>query len=691
MHEKPVEGGTCPYCGFRNEEYIVSENELVPMTPLNGKYIIGRALGAGGFGRTYIALDATLQVVVAVKELFIRNICYRDARSNVSVRPEDQGLFEENKRLFLNEARILAMFNEKDNEGIVNVKDFFEEKNTAYIVMEYLNGETLKSRISRGRMTMDETLKLFDPVRHALTKVHQFGVVHMDVSPDNIMVLVDGRAKLMDFGGAKKMGSNGETGQISFKKGYAPIEQRDINGVIGPWTDVYALAATMYYCLTGERPVDALARQGGAILMKPTAYGVKMSKAQENALLKAMEQNPRDRFQTVDDFWNAMNVKKGKSILIPAVAAAAVVVGAAIAFLAFGRGKPAPVTTDSKAESTASVVEEVAYEVGDAMDVEPGTYIFRNAKNYDLIIGIDSGFGDDGTAVKLKKYEEANKNRFFVTDKNGEIYKLRAAHTNSLIETEAEKAGETIRQYSKGNGLGTEQWSFIFCGHDEEKDKDKVILKSASGMVLAPKDGNPEEGVEAVLAEYDETDESQQWYMMWNKKDDSEKDVIVYHEGDLVGDVEGTFNIASSLDGMTSACVNDDPQYYKEPTVVVYKSEWLTEGDQPFLFRFEATGSETRYRIYCDKQGADMCLEFDPDSKQLFVRKASDSTNQLFRIVYVSYNRYLLQAYNEDVIGFDLKEDGSADGNPLLVRNYSEVKDSRLESWLLVKPHKESQ
>ena len=690
MHEKPAEGGTCPYCGFRNEDYVPSENELVPMTPLNGKYIIGRALGAGGFGRTYIALDATLQVVVAVKELFIRNICYRDARSNVCVRPEDQGLFEENKKLFLNEARILAMFNEKDNEGIVNVKDFFEEKNTAYIVMEYLNGDTLKGQISRGRLTIDETMRLFDPVRHALTKVHQFGVVHMDVSPDNIMVLRDGRAKLMDFGGAKKMGSNGETGQISFKKGYTPIEQRDVNGMIGPWTDVYALAASMYFCLTGERPVDAAQRQGGAILMKPTAFGVKMSKAQENALLKAMEINPSNRFQTVEDFWNAMNVKKGKSFLIPAVAAAAVVVGVAIAFLAFGRGKPAPVKPGGNSSSSSAVsAKEPEYKIGDQMEVEPGTYIFRNVKNYDLIIGVDSGFGDDGTAVKLKKYEEANKNRFFVTDKNGEVYKLRAAHTNSLIETDVEEIGTTIRQYSQGYGLGTEKWTFIFCGHDDEKDRDKVILKTTSGQVLAPKDGKLEEGNEAVLAEYDEADESQQWYMIWNKKDESEKDVIVYHEGDLVGDIEGTFNISSSLDGLTSVCINDDPQYYKEPTAVVYKSEWLTEADAPFMFRFEPTGSETRYRVYCDKQGTDMCLEFDEATKNLYVRKKSDSKNQLFRIVYVSYNRYLLQAYNEDVVGYDLKDDGTADGNPLLVRNYSDVKDSRLESWLLVKPHKE--
>ena len=152
------------------------------------------------------------------------------------------------------------------------------------------------------------------------------------------------------------------------------------------------------------------------------------------------------------------------------------------------------------------------------------------------------------------------------------------------------------------------------------------------------------------------------------------------HEGDLVGDIEGTFNISSSLDGLTSICINDDPQYYKEPTAVVYKSEWLTEADAPFLFRFEPTGSETRYRVYCDKQGTDMCLEFDEATKNLYVRKKSDSKNQLFRIVYVSYNRYLLQAYNEDVVGYDLKDDGTGTytmivGEEELQRGVAQLKD----------------
>ena len=147
------------------------------------------------------------------------------------------------------------MFNEGDNEGIVNVKEYFEENNTAYIVMEYLDGTTLRNKVKQQTFTFEETKKIMEPICHALTKIHQFGVVHLDVSPDNIMMLNDGSAKLLDFGGARSLYTDDDADFICYKVGYAPPEQYMRNGKIGQWTDVYAVAATMYFCMTGKKPV----------------------------------------------------------------------------------------------------------------------------------------------------------------------------------------------------------------------------------------------------------------------------------------------------------------------------------------------------------------------------------------------------------------------------------------------------
>lgn len=339
MKEKPIADGYCPYCGFNNAEYRYPPNQLSPGTPLNGKYILGRALGTGGFGITYLALDVHLQMVVAIKELFLKNISIRNANNTISVSAGNRKTFEINKQRFLKEARILAVFNEQDNEGVVVVRDHFEENNTAYIVMEYLHGMTLKNLVSKSKLSFEETRRLMDPICRSLMKIHQLGVVHLDVSPDNIMILNDNRAKLLDFGGARIIGVDpGDF--VTFKRGYAPPEQYSENGNIGPWTDVFATAATMYYCMTKVKPPDSIDRESGiAKLVKPSRYGVKIPRKIQNVLLKALELNPGMRYQTMDEFWEAMYAPSRRKetriseldhaftvVLVLAVIAAAVVV-----------------------------------------------------------------------------------------------------------------------------------------------------------------------------------------------------------------------------------------------------------------------------------------------------------------------------------------------------------------------------
>ena len=713
MKEKEQVGGYCPHCGFKNEDYKYPSNYLRPLTPLNGKYLLGRALGAGGFGITYVALDLHLQVVVAIKELYLKKISIREESKTISVNSKDKTLFEDNKKRFLQEARVLAMFNEKDNEGVVMVKDHFEENNTAYIVMEYLDGFTLKELVKKNRLTFEQVRSLFEPVCHALTKIHQFGVVHLDVSPDNIMIMDNNRAKLLDFGGAKTIGAKDEHDIIAFKRGYAPPEQYMENGRLGQWTDVYATAATMYYCLTGVKPIDSMERKAGAELEKPTKLGAKISSALEAVILKAMEIDPSKRYQTMEEFWDALNNKKKKSktdsgkgktsnggkknggktgvIIGVVVALIAIVVVAAMLLHKPKQEKPA-LPDPSGSVAVEETAEEVHVEVGETMPMTLGTYIFENAADRNFIMGIDSGFGDDGTPLILKTYEDSNKNRVIITDEdeNDGFYNLRAGHTNSFIETsESQEMGETLRQFADFYDVGTQKWVFIYCGHDDEKDMDEVIVQNAAGSVMAPKDGNVQDGSEIVLTELNMEDDSQKWYVRWSELDESEPPVVVYKEGDLVETVSGVFNVASALDGQTSMNINRDEAYHPEPTVVLFKAEWLTTDDTVFQFEFVPTGYESRYKIFPVDQvdGAHQCLEYNPDTSEVVMRDESDNENQLFRIVYVKSNTYLVQTYNESVLGFDLNDAGNAEGVSVLARPYDAVEDSRLETWLLQIPH----
>lgn len=547
MQEKPSVDGFCSNCGFKNEDYSGAANELPPLTPLNGKYLLGRSLGSGGFGITYLALDTNLKVVVAIKELFLKKISVRSQNGMVSVSQKDRRCFEDNKRRFLKEAQVLAMFSEKDNEGVVQVKDYFEEKNTAYIVMEYLNGVTLREEVKRIPLTFDEMRDYMEPICHALMKIHQFNVVHLDVTPDNIILLENQQAKLLDFGVAKTIGEREINDQYSFKRGYSPLEQRRVNGRIGEWTDVYSTAATMYYCLTGEKTADADERAAGEEVIRPSDLGVKISANAENAIMRALEMEPEDRYQTMDEFWDDLNSRTktvNKKLLCVMGIIAIIAVLAVFEGIKLGSGGKTTnpkhresggiVSADTGIESTESVVKDGQGSfVGKPIDVNLGTYIFENASDRNLIMGVDRGLGDDGTPLTLNEYEFSNKNRFLVTDEIADdgFYNLRAAHTNSFIETaDSKNVGEVVRQFAKMTNDETEKWQFVYCGHDDEKDMDEVIIINAAGSVLAPKDGCITSGTEIVLTDYDQDEVSQKWFMRWNAKNYDEKDVVVNHE-----------------------------------------------------------------------------------------------------------------------------------------------------------------
>ena len=274
-------------------------------TRLIGRYTVEGVLGQGGFGITYLGMDELHKKKVAIKEFFpqgivTRNIEYEDTVTVTLVGEKEN--YDKGKERFLKEAQTMAMFSK--DKGIVKALDFFEINNTAYIVMEYLEGVTLKQYLRENeRIDAEDLVELLVPLIEALDEIHSQGLIHRDISPDNIMVLPDGRIKLMDFGAARDYTEFGEKSlSIVLKPGYAPPEQYQTHGVQGPWTDIYALCATMYKCITGENPPDAIDRLVDDHLKKISAFGISVSPQIEKAIIKGMSVAAKDRYQNIGDF-----------------------------------------------------------------------------------------------------------------------------------------------------------------------------------------------------------------------------------------------------------------------------------------------------------------------------------------------------------------------------------------------------
>lgn len=371
--KETVEGGICSNCGFKNEAYSVPASCLDPMTPLHGKYILGKTTEIDPAGITYTALDLQSQAAVSVKELYDEEICTRKENHFAAVSPEHQMVFEEKKKHFLEEARARSMSSGKDPESGVSVTDYFEENDTVYLVMGNPEGK----------------------------------------SPEQKK-------------GTKKQ-----------------ISKKMIAGVIIAVVVVIAAAAMLLHNPSEKQPAGSAAQ-----------------------------------------------------------------------------------TSVSSAES------------------------------------------------------------------------------------------DTFRSLGEG-----------------------------------------------------------------------------YQERDLVEDLEGVYIVSSALDGQTSMCINRDKKYHKEPTVVVFKSEWLTTEDTLFQFEFVPTGSESRYKIFPvdQKNGEHKCLQYNTKTKELEMKSESKNKNQLFRIIYVDSTTFLLQTYNESVVGMNVDRKGQADGMAVLSRPYDEVKDSRMESWLLQIPRSDEE
>ncbi len=274
---------------------------------LNNKYRIEKVLGEGGFGITYLAEDTVLELPVAIKEYYLAGYVTRETGNSNTVMPfsgDKKEIYEDGKRKFIKEARSLGKL--AGQRGIVAVRDYFEENNTAYIVMEYLDGITLKGYLKQvgGRIPVAHALELVEPVLKSLVEVHKQGIIHRDISPDNIMVLTGNSVKLLDFGAAREVSINGEKSlSVLLKPGYAPEEQYRTRGEQGPWSDIYALCATVYRCITGKVPTESMERIRNDNLKTPSALGVVMDKEKERALMQGLAVFKEKRIQNAKELY----------------------------------------------------------------------------------------------------------------------------------------------------------------------------------------------------------------------------------------------------------------------------------------------------------------------------------------------------------------------------------------------------
>ena len=310
MQERRSPDGICEFCGFDVRTFELPRHHMRPFTILAGKYLIGNAIGEGGFGITYIGMDFNLEVKVAIKEYYPQGAAVRDCRTNDSTvwsySKSTQVFFEEGREKFINEAKTIAKF--RNVPEIVGVIDFFRENQTAYIVMEYLDGQTLKQYLKAkgGKIQADELLRMMKPLISSLGKLHAQGLIHRDISPDNIMIMKDGSIKILDFGGARDFASqNGKSMSVLVKHGYAPEEQYRSRGDQGPWTDVYALCATMYRCITGKIPPEALDRLYQDELKPISSFGVNCPKYIEQAISKGLSVRKDGRYQSMEELYDA--------------------------------------------------------------------------------------------------------------------------------------------------------------------------------------------------------------------------------------------------------------------------------------------------------------------------------------------------------------------------------------------------
>lgn len=300
---------TCPYCGESLAGSDTSSPYLPSGTVLQGKFIVGKLLGAGGFGNTYIGWSQVLLRRVAVKEYYPEQITSR-MQDGVTVSVTESTMrqrFRTGLQQFLEEARSVA--NLQDIRGVVEIYNFFEANGTGYIVMEYLEGMDVRTILKKsgGKRDYEWCRRVILTVLYTLREVHRRGVLHRDIAPDNIFITNEGVVKLIDFGAAKHASELANLRQdVVLKAGYAPIEQYSRTAHQGVYTDLYAVAALFYRMLTGMKPLPANERAVQDSLVMPSQMGIVLPEQAELAIMVCLNVQPEFRLQSAEEFMEAL-------------------------------------------------------------------------------------------------------------------------------------------------------------------------------------------------------------------------------------------------------------------------------------------------------------------------------------------------------------------------------------------------
>jgi len=279
------------------------ESKELPIgtTLQSGKYTIKRTIGIGGFGITYYVRHNVLGQYFAVKEFFINGYCVRNTQnSNVLPQGISDAIYEKYLQKFIEEAQTLARL---DHPNIVKITDVFQEKNTAFIVMPFLEGKTLQQLVEqKSRLDYETAVNYIAQLSDAVDYIHQHNILHRDIKPDNIIITPDNKAILIDFGSAREFIHDKTQQQTAiYTQGYAPLEQYSSNSRKGSYSDIYSLGATFYFALTGQKPMDATMRTMET-MQEPKALLPSIPDEANRTIMKAMQLNPENRYQKINEF-----------------------------------------------------------------------------------------------------------------------------------------------------------------------------------------------------------------------------------------------------------------------------------------------------------------------------------------------------------------------------------------------------